>query len=110
MSESSGGQATPVADGDGRDATPCPLTAPNHLRRGAGRVTARDGPPVVFLLSRKMACRETPSNYPDDKRLRVQAGDGVDPRGAVAAVPTAQPDRECCQTHVGMCAGMGWNT
>ena len=106
MSGPSGGLATPVADGDGRDATPCPLTAPNYLH-AVGRVAARDGPPVVFLLSRKVACREVPSNHPGAARLRAPVGDGVDPRGSVAAVPTAQADRECCQTHPGMRAWMG---
>ena len=66
-----------------------------------GRVTARDVPPVVFLLSRKVACREAPSNHSGDKRLLGQAGDGVDPRGAVAAVSTAQADRECCPNACG---------
>ena len=51
-------------------------------------------------------CREAPSHHPGDTRLRGQAGDGVDPRGAVAAVPTAQAEREFCQTHAGMGAGM----
>ena len=37
MSWPGGGQATPVADGEGRDATPCPLTAPNRLHTD-GRV------------------------------------------------------------------------
>ena len=41
-----------------------------------------------------MACREAPLNHPGDKRLLGQASDGVDPRGAVAAIPTAQADRE----------------
>ena len=78
----------------------------NRLR-AVGRVTARDVPPVVFLLSRKVACREAPSNYPGDKCLRAQAGDGVDPRGAVAAVPTAQADREFGHAHAGMGAWVG---
>ena len=34
-------------------------------------------------------CREAPLHHPGDKRLRAQAGDGVDPRGAVAAAPKA---------------------
>ena len=105
MSRPSGG-ATPVADSDGRDATPCLLTAPNRLHTD-GRVTARDVPPVDFLLSRKVECREAPSDHPGDPRVRAQASDGVDPRGAVAIVPTAQADRECCHGHAGMGAWMG---
>ena len=95
-----------MADGESRDATPCPLTAPNRLR-AAGRVTARDVPPVVFLLSRKVECREAPSHHPDDTRLLGQAADGVDPRGSVSAVPTAQAERECCHPHARMGAWMG---
>ena len=78
----------------------------NRLR-AAGRVTARDVPPVVPWLSWKVGCREAPLNHPGDTRLRAQAGDGVDPHGSVAAVPTAQAERECCQTRAGMGAGMG---
>ena len=50
-----------------------------------------------------------PSHHPGDKRLLGQAGDGVDPRGAVAAVPTAQVGREFGHAHVGMGAWMGQN-
>ena len=75
--------------------------------RTAGRVTARDVPPVVFLLSRKVECREAPSHHPGDTRVRAQAGDGVDPRRSAAAVPTAQADREFCHAHAGMGAWMG---
>ncbi len=50
---------------------------------------------------------EAPLNHPGDTRLRAQAGDGVDPRGVVAAVPTAQTDREFCHAHAGMSAWMG---
>ena len=89
-----------------RDATPCPLTAPNSLR-AAGRVTARDVPSVVPWWSRKVECREGPLGHPGDKCLRGQAGDGVDPRGAVAAVPTAQAEREFSDAHAGMGAGKG---
>ena len=39
--------------------------------------------------------------------MRAQAGNGVDPRGAVAVVPTAQADRECCHAHARMRAGVG---
>ena len=85
---------------------PLPWTTPNRLR-AVGRVTARDGPSVDSLLSRKVACREAPLNHSGDKRLLGQAGDGVDPRGAVSAVPTAQADRECCHAHAGMGAWMG---
>ena len=99
-------RATPVADSDGRDATPCLLTAPNRLHTD-GRVTARDVPPVDFLLSRKVECHEAPSDRPGDTRVRAQAGDGVDPRDAVAVVPTAQADRECCHAHAGMGAWIG---
>ena len=49
----------------------------------------------------RWGCREPPSNHAGDKRLRGQAGDGVDPRGAVAAVTTAQAEREFCHAHVG---------
>ena len=75
--------------------------------RAAGRGTARDVPPVVFLLSRKVECREAPSHHPGDKRLLGHAGDGVDPRGSAAAVPTTQADREFCHEHAGMGAWMG---
>ncbi len=47
------------------------------------------------------------SNHPGDKRLLGQTGDGVDPRGAVAAVATAQAEREFCHAHVGMGAWVG---
>ena len=40
--------------------------------RTAGRVTARDVPPVVFLLSRKVECREAPSHHPGDTRPCVR--------------------------------------
>ena len=46
------------------------------------------------------------SNHPGDKRLLGQTGDGVDPRGAVAAVATAQAEREFGHAHVGM-GGVG---
>ena len=39
------------------------------------------------------------------RRVRAPAGDGVDPRGSVAAVPTAQADRECCSAHGGWVRG-----
>ena len=74
--------------------------------RAAGRGTARDVPPVVFLLSRKIECREAPSHHPGDTRVRAQAGDGVDPRRSAAAVATAQADREFCHAHAGMGAWM----
>ena len=73
---------------------------------GAGH-RARDGPPVVPWWSWKVGCRDAPSHHPGDTRVRAQAGDGVDPRGAVAAVPTAQADRERCHAHAGMGAWMG---
>ena len=85
---------------------PWPVYGSNRLR-AAGRVTARDVPPVVPWLSWKVGCREAPLNHPGDTRLRAQAGDGVDPHGSVAAVPTAQAERECCQTRAGMGAWMG---
>ena len=65
--------------------------------RSRGRVTARDVPPVLFLLSRKVVCRQAPLDHPSDKQLLAQAGDWVDPRGSVVAVPTA---------HAGMGAWM----
>ena len=63
--------------------------------------------PVVPWWSRQVGCREASSNHACDKRLLGQAGDGVDPRGAVAAVPTAQAEREFCHAHVGMGAWVG---
>ena len=83
MSGPTGGLATPVAGGAGEPQSmarvrfqPPPCRRPGHRAR---RSTSR------FLLSRKVACREAPSNHPGDKHLRGQAGDGVDPRDAVAA-------------------------
>ena len=78
-----------------------PVYGSNRLRV-ASRITARDVPPVFFLLSRKVGCREAPLNHPGDTRLLGQAGDGGDPRGAVAAVTTAQAEREFGHAHAGM--------
>ena len=50
--------------------------------RAADRVTARDVPPVVSLLSRRAACREALSIHPGDKRPCGHPGDGVDPCGS----------------------------
>ena len=94
-----------MADGDGER----PPVARGRLQPPprSGRVTARDAPPVVPWLSRQVGCCGAESHHPGDTCLRAQAGDGVDPRGSVAAVPTAKADRECCQTHAGMGAWMG---
>ena len=77
---------------------PPPHSRPGHRARC---------PAVVFLLSRKVECREAPSHHPGDTCVRAQAGDGVDPRRSAAAVPTAQADREFCHAHAGMGAWMG---
>ena len=106
MSGPSGGRATSVDDGDGER---LPMARGQLASAPSGRVTARDGLPVVLWWSWKVACREAPLNHPGDTRLRGQAGDGVNPRGAVAAVPTTQADREFCHAHQGMGAWMaGW--
>ena len=65
---------------------PWPVDGSTRLR-AAGRVTARDGPPVVSWLSWKVGCRDAPSNHPGDNRLRAQGGDGVDPRGCGGGSP-----------------------
>ena len=77
---------------------PLPRRRPGHRGRC---------PASRFLLSRNVGCREAPLNHPCDKRLLGQAGDGIDPRGAVAAVPTAQVEREFSHAHAGMGAWMG---
>ena len=69
-----------------------------------GRTESARAPP---WWSRQVGCRDASSHHACDKRLRGQAGDGVDPRGAVAAVPTAQAEREFCHAHVGMGAWVG---
>ena len=53
-----------------------------------------------------MEYREAPSHHPGDQRPLGQADDGVDPRGAVVPVPTAQADRECGHAHERMDAWM----
>ena len=73
----------------------------------ASCVPVRGFPPVVPWWSRYVGCREAPSDHPGDKRPLGQAGDGGDPLGAVAAVPTAQADREFGHAHAGMGAWMG---
>ena len=59
--EPTGGRAMPVADGDGEQ----PLMARVRLNRlrVAGRVTARDGPPVVPWLSRRYCQVEDDSHF-----------------------------------------------
>ena len=79
MSGLSGGRATPAPTATATvSGHPWLVDGFNRLR-AAGRVTARDVPPVVPCLSRTVACREASSNHPGNKRLRGQAGDGVDP-------------------------------
>ena len=78
MSGPSGGRATPVPTAT-VSGHPWAVYGSTRLR-AAGRVTARDGPPVVPWLSLTVGCREAPSNHPGDKCLLGQAGDGVDPR------------------------------
>ena len=82
-------------------------THPFNRLRVVGRVTARSASPVVPWLSQQVECREAPSNHSGDTRLRALASGGVDPRGSVAAVLTAQADREFGHAHAGMGAWMG---
>ena len=129
-------QDQPVDDARRREGQePCTKAAPwrgGYVEKGIGHSRNRSGAIITHTLtddatteltlidavdggprerygrwSRQVGCRESPSNHAGDKRLRGQAGDGVDPRGAVAAVTTAQAEREFCHAHVGMGAWVG---
>ena len=79
MSGPSEGLATPMANGDG-ERPPVTRGGLDPPPRSRPRVTARDVSPFVPWLSRKVACREAPSNHPCDARVRAAVGNGVDPR------------------------------
>ena len=70
------------------------------------RVTAREVPPVVSCCPGMWGAAK-----PVKSSLRQTAawagGRRIDPRGAVAAVPTAQVEREFGHAHTGMGAWMG---
>ena len=79
------------------DSQPPLCSRPGHRpRRPASRflVVAKGGVPRSPVTSSR-------------RHTRAKASDGVDPRGAVATVPTAQAEREVGHAHMGMGAWVG---